>query len=345
MRLHASEEQLALATAVRRWCEGALPLERLRGFEGRPDVDAALWNEIAELGVFAILRETTSGGLGLGAAEAMLVFEELGRGLVPGPLVWSHLAGSFDDEVARGASVAGGLELVAGDEGPWLVEHAQGLDLLVIMRPDRVEVAEADDVAWQPIDVPLDPLTPLARTASLPRTRDVGGPELVRSLRLQGGLCIAAGRLGSAERCLDLAVAHAMTREQFGRPVGSYQALKHMMADMFARQELARGALHAAAAELAGGPHGPAERGASSAWLGPAERAVSSAWLVAADAAEKNARAAIQIHGGMGYTWEIPLHYHLKRTWVTAHAFGNADDHALHLAEQVGVPDRPGQSS
>jgi alkylation response protein AidB-like acyl-CoA dehydrogenase len=120
-------------------------------------------------------------------------------------------------------------------------------------------------------------------------------------------------------------VAYAAKREQFGRPIGSFQALKHLMADMYVRQETARAAVYAAGATL----DDPA--------VGDVERAVAGAKLGAGEAAMKNARACIQIHGGMGYTWEMPPHYYLKRTWVLENVFGTGDAHAERVAERLGA--------
>jgi alkylation response protein AidB-like acyl-CoA dehydrogenase len=123
----------------------------------------------------------------------------------------------------------------------------------------------------------------------------------------------------------ELATEYAKKREQFDRPIGSFQAIKHILADCFTRQEVARAATYAAGATL------------DDPEVGDVERAVCSAKLMAGDAAMKNARACVQVHGGMGYTWEIPAHYYLKRTWVLENAFGGVDEHAERVAEIVAA--------
>jgi alkylation response protein AidB-like acyl-CoA dehydrogenase len=127
-----------------------------------------------------------------------------------------------------------------------------------------------------------------------------------------GSLLTAALQVGHAAETLDLAVAYAKERRQFGKPIGSFQAIKHICADMLVRAEVARSAVHAAAC-LADDPDTVAFE-AETNLCSPEEvvaRAVMGAKLLADEAAVVNARAAIQVHGGMGFTWELPLHLHL----------------------------------
>jgi alkylation response protein AidB-like acyl-CoA dehydrogenase len=119
--------------------------------------------------------------------------------------------------------------------------------------------------------------------------------------------------VGIAEATLELAVSYSKTREQFWRPIASFQALKHIMADMLVRKEVARAAVYAAGATF------------DDPSVGDFTRAVRSARLTASEAAVKNARACIQVHGGMGYTWEAAPHYYLKRTLVLDSMFGQIE--------------------
>ena len=148
-----------------------------------------------------------------------------------------------------------------------------------------------------------------------------------------GSLLTAALQVGHAAEALDLAVAYAKERHQFGKPIGSFQAVKHICADMLVRAEVARAAVHAAAC-LADDPDVAASE-AEAARCTPDElmdRAVMGAKLLADEAAIANARAAIQVHGGMGYTWEVPLHLHLKRARVLATTFGAPAELALAVS-------------
>ena len=135
----------------------------------------------------------------------------------------------------------------------------------------------------------------------------------------------AALQVGLASRLTDLAVEYAKQREQFGKPIGSFQAVKHMCADMFVRAELARAALHFAAVTLD-------DAKARDANVRHTQRAVAGAKLLADEAATTNGRACIQVHGGMGFTWEVPVHFFVKRAWLHATEFGTADEHAEDLA-------------
>jgi alkylation response protein AidB-like acyl-CoA dehydrogenase len=157
----------------------------------------------------------------------------------------------------------------------------------------------------------------------LPRGRQVGDAALARKLWLEGAALTAGQLLGIAEETLTLANEYAKQREQFDRPIGKFQAIKHILADMFVRQEVARAAAYAAGATL------------DDPEVGDVERAVSSAKLNAGEAAMKNARMCIQVHGGMGFTWEIPAHFYLKRVWVLESIFGTCDAHADLVAEKV----------
>ena len=131
---------------------------------------------------------------------------------------------------------------------------------------------------------------------------------------------------GIAGRALEAAREYALEREQFGRPIAAFQAIQHLLADMYVRVMLARSAAHAAAAIL------------DDPTAGDAAASAASVKVVAGDAAMANARACIQVHGGMGFTWEMIPHYLLKRTWVLEHGFGTPFEHAEALAARLGAP-------
>ena len=133
----------------------------------------------------------------------------------------------------------------------------------------------------------------------------------------------AAQLVGIAGACTDAAVAYAKERQQFDKPIGSFQAVKHICADMLVRAEVARAAVHAAAAAL----DDPSS--------GDANRAASAAKLLAGQAAIANAKSSMQVHGGMGFTWEVDVHLYLKRAWVLDKAFGGSGDHADAIARAL----------
>lgn len=323
MDFRINSDQQDLRDGVRAFCHDRVTPNQFAAFETQGGFDAALWRDLAELGVFSLRLPESQGGVGLGMPEAVLVFEELGRAVAPGPVAWTHLAAGLVDGAAQGDVVVGGLDLAGASSTPILIEHWASLDALLVLYPDRVERLDPKALRAEPVATPLDPLTPLHHVEALPRGEELGGADLARRLRLEGTALGAGEMLGIAESTLDLACAYAKEREQFGRVIGSFQALKHMLADMFARQELARAGVYAAAATIA---HPE---------VGDVRRAVSCAKIVASDAAMKNSRACIQIHGGMGFTWEVPAHFYLKRSWVLETRFGTSDEHAAALGSSA----------
>jgi len=312
--------QEELRDTTRKLCEGRFSIAASRAAGGR--IDAASRRELAGAGVFSLRLPEDAGGLGLGCTDAAVVFDELGRGLVPGPLVWSSVAAAWGLE-----GVVGGTERAqragtvgrAGRSAGAVVEHLGDLDVLVVL--DNEGAWAVDPRALDATElVGLDPLTPVWRVESLPRGERVAPSAAARRARLEGAALTAAQLAGVASGVCELTVGYTKQRHQFNRPVASFQAVKHALADMLVRAEMARVQAYAAAAHL------------DEASLGDPARAVSAAKIVAADGARANGRAAIQLHGGMGMTWEVDAHLYLKRAMVLDLAFGTADDHALALA-------------
>jgi alkylation response protein AidB-like acyl-CoA dehydrogenase len=324
MDFRVDEDQEALRDGFRSFCQGRLPLDGL-GELAKHRLDRGLWRELSEMGVFQLRLPEASGGLGLGMSEAVLVFAELGRSLAPGPLVWSHLAAGLIEGAASGEAVVGGLDRMHASSDPLLIEHLDALDALLVLRPSGVHRLDPRALRAKSVPTPLDPLTPLHEVAELPEGERIADAADARRLRLEGGALVAAQLLGIAEATQELATAWAKSREQFGRTIGSFQAVKHLLADTFVRQELARAAAYAAGATL------------DHPEVGDPARAVSSAKVVAGEAALANSRACIQVYGGMGYTWEMPCHFYLKRTWVLAGLFGSGEEHSERLAQQVAA--------
>jgi alkylation response protein AidB-like acyl-CoA dehydrogenase len=320
-RINADQE--ALQQGVRRFCEGRIAIDRLRELEEKEAFDRSLWDDLAEMGIFQLRMPETAGGLGLSSADAVLVFEELGRSLAPGPLVWSHLAAPWIEGAGAGEVVVGGLDLISAAPRPYLVEYWAHLDVLLLLRPEGLFRVDPKTLDAQPIATPLDPLTPMHHVTSLPRGERLAESDVARQLWLEGAALVSGQLLGIAEAALERALDYAKKREQFGQVIGSFQAIKHLCADMFVRQEVARAGAYAAGATL------------DHPEVGDLERAVGSGKITAGDAAMKNARACIQIHGGMGYTWEVPAHYFLKRTWVLESIFGTGDEHADRIALRI----------
>jgi alkylation response protein AidB-like acyl-CoA dehydrogenase len=260
----------------------------------------------------------TDGGVGLGMTAAVLVFEELGRALVPGPLVGSHLAAGLVDGAVDGSRVVGVLDT---RETPVLVEHLAGLDVLLLVDDDGLRTVDPGAIEAEELRNPLDPLTPVHRVVGpLPTGELVARSETVARMEIDGAALVSALQLGIAEAVTELSVAYAKERQQFDRPIGSFQAVKHLCADMLVRTEVARAAVYAAGVTL------------DDPEVGDPKRAVHAAKVTAGEAAVRNGKAAIQVHGGMGFTWEVDAHLYLKRAWWLDTVLGSVDAHALAIA-------------
>ena len=322
MDFRVTEDQAALREGIRSFCEGRIPFDTIVESAERP-LDPALWTELAELGVFSLREPEAEGGLGFGLAEAVLVLAELARHLVPGPVLWSALTASLVPEVAEGKSIVTGLDRTRETSGPILVEHFEASDTLIVLESESIRRIERSDLAGRPIETPLDPLTPLHQLSTLPPGKSIGDGGASRKLAREGTLLAAAMQLGLSEASLEHATRYALEREQFDRQIGSFQAIKHILADMLVRKEQAKAAVYAAAATADG-------RGVSDV-----ERMISTAKLMAGEAAHKNARNCVQVYGGMGYVWEMPPHFLLKRSFVLENVFGTMDEHADRIAETL----------
>ncbi|MFI7326232.1 acyl-CoA dehydrogenase family protein [Streptomyces rubiginosohelvolus] len=327
MDFQLSDDQRALRSGMRDLLGAVFDRDRLRAaVEREGALDRSLWRELGAAGFFALRLPEEAGGVGLGLPEAVLLFEEAGRALLPGPLVATHLAAGLVKGAAEGEAV---VTAVAG-ELP--VAHLAEADAVLVGtdalagEPLVGEALRAFVATARPVRS-MDPLTPLHSAPAGPaaaRAGRVSATEGTRAasertradaerapdatertpahagrLHCEAALLTAAEQLGSAARTTEVAVQHAREREQFGSPIGSFQAVKHLCADMLARTEPARAAVYAAA--VTGDPV-----------------EIAAAKLLADEAAVRNARDCLQIHGGMGFTWEADVHLHLKRAWLRA---------------------------
>jgi len=317
--LWLSDEQVALQDAVATVCKQLFGSEQVRALQASAGVDRTSWAALADIGLFS-LRLPDPDGAGLGTAEAVLALEQLGRAFVPGPLVANVLAAGLVDGVADGAVIVGVMDR---DEDPLLAENLNAIDLLLVLDDSGIVAVEPSALTATALPDPADPLTPLHHVTAVPDGRSLGGPELAARWRTEGAVLTAGLQVGLAQRALDQAVTYARQREQFGQPIGQFQAIKHLLADALARVEIARSAVYAAAVTV------------DDPEVGDVARRVSAAKLLADEAAVGNGRAGVQVHGGMGFTWEVDAHLPLRRAWVYATHFGSIDDHAELLAEMV----------
>jgi alkylation response protein AidB-like acyl-CoA dehydrogenase len=328
-------EQVEMADATRRLLQDICPPSSLRRvFDGVDAAAQSRWDRLAELGLLGALAPEEAGGLGLTAADFVLLAEESGRAALPEPL--AEQAGVVLPALAELSAPASLVAAAARGESGVAVVHPQNAAALVpprlshwlIYAADAVWLCAAAEVATRELTsidagrklaVPVGPPAGVQPLVAGERARRAAADALNR-----GALYAAAQCLGVAERLLQLAVDYAKERKQFGRAIGSYQGLKHQLAEVQVRLEFARPAVYAAAARLhATGPRTPV--------------AVSHAKLAAGDAADLAARTAIQVHGAMGYSWEVDLHFYMKRVWALTGAWGDRSFHARrvqsHLAE------------
>lgn len=251
------------------------------------------WQELAELGWLGVSVPEELGGAGLGFVEEAVVIEELGRVLSPQPYlatVGLALPALPGEEQAR----------VAAGEARW----SASLDGSLVPDLDKVErvvTAEGEAPAEGEVLATVDETRTLGRLAPGPRRPLPAPPDRARAFA-----ALAVEAVGVAGKALDLAVEHAKTREQFGRPIGTFQAVSHQIADVYVRTELARSLAYWAAWCVAVGD-------------GQAPLAACAAKAYAAEAAVAACERSIQVHGGIGFTWEHPLHRYYKRAlWIEA---------------------------
>lgn len=284
-----NDDQLALAETVRDYLAGTHGPEVLRRLDASDGRDPAIWQGLVDMGLTGLLVPEAQGGLGLGLVEAALVARECGRACLAEPLVDTALVGV-----------------------PWLLRRGETTDLPAVLAGERTIALPHAINPWV-ADGPGDAIAsidPLRRLAPAP-TDATDDPVLLDL----GALMSAAQLVGLAEAMLAQAVEYAKIRTQFGQPIGGFQAIKHQLADCSVAREFARPVLWRAAKALdTSEPH--------------ASLHVSHAKVAATDAAMRTAETAIQVHGAMGYTYEVDLHFWMKRTWALSGAWGSR---AFHL--------------
>ncbi len=360
MDFELTSDQLALRDAARDLLDDLASPTRVRAHtESAASYDTALWAAMVDQGWPAIEQPGSRGGLDLSFVEAAVLLDEIGRHGAPVPIVGSLLArdaldrgGRPDlaDRLASGESLAavagpghhavpvaegrGGAVTLTGTTAP--VVGAPSADIAIVVGWTgtdlglfAVEVAAGDRPEPEPA---MDPTRPVARYrfGGVPAI-ELGGADAVEALADRGATAMAALLLGGSSRVLDMAVAYAGERHQFGRPIGSFQAIKHRCADMLVDVEGMRSATYWAAWCV-----GARSRDAS--------LAASSAKIWAIDASKRVMASALQVHGGIGFTWEHDLHFFWKRAQLDQWSFGAVSWHqdrlarALHARVAAGEP-------
>ncbi len=328
MRFAFSDDALLLQSSVREFLNAECTPKVVRTIWASDDGhDAVLWSKLAELGVCGALVPDAHGGMGLDERDLVLLLEETGRVAMPAPIVASVAVGAPLLRDAGNTALADAWlpKLAAGDAivavghpaNPFVTD-AGVADLLLLSHGDEVHAIERSAVTLtpQPANDPARRLYSVAWTPTA-ATRIASGADarhLLDAALDRGALACAAQAIGVAEQLLDIAVAYAKQREQFGRAIGSFQALQHKLADVKVKLEYARPVVYKAAHSVA---------------TVRASRAVdvSHAKLAATEAAAFAARVALQVHGAIGYTWEQDLHLWMRRAWSLERDFGDASFH------------------
>jgi len=356
MEFGLSESQQFLKDHARKFFAGECPMHEVRRIMGTDTAyDATLWSKMVAQGYTGITFPEEYGGVGFGKVELILLVEEAGRALLPGPFFSTvALAGSVLNAVAGTEQkkrylapicVGGARSAVAILEAgaSWnladvhiasangkltgeklFVPDAAAADFIIVVARDGVFAVEAKapGLAIRPMEA-MDPTRKLysVRLNSTPAEKigDTGG--LARAFDVAAAALVAE-MVGGMQRTLDMTVEYAKTRKQFGKLIGMFQAVQHQCADMYLETESARSAAYYAAWAL--------EENAPDAAV-----AVSIAKMYASDAARTVGNRGIQIHGGMGFTWENDLHLYYRRAKTSETAFGDSIFHRERIARLV----------
>jgi alkylation response protein AidB-like acyl-CoA dehydrogenase len=360
MEFGLNESQRLLKDNARKFFAGECPMEEVRRLmETDTAYDAALWAKMVEQGYTGIIFPEEYGGVGLGKVELILLMEEAGRALLPGPLFSTvALAGSVLDAVAtpeqkkkylapicsgEARSTVAMLEASAswnlsdvqmvGASGKLtgeklFVSDALVADFLIVVARDGVFVVDAKTAG-----IEIQPMEAMDLTRKLYAVRFDGTPAerlgergdnaggLARALNV-AATALVAEMVGGMQRTLDITVEYAKMRKQFGKPIGMFQAVQHQCADMYLETESARSAAYYAAWSL--------EENAPDAAV-----AVSIAKMYASDAGRTVGNRGIQVHGGMGFTWENDIHLYYRRAKASETALGDSTFHRERIARLV----------
>jgi alkylation response protein AidB-like acyl-CoA dehydrogenase len=333
MDFRFTEEQEMMAGIVRELlADLCQPADLRRLMTSGAARDEARWAPVVELGLAGVLVGEEAGGLGLEATDFVLIAEACGHAGLPEPLVENAgvalpvLADVAPAHDALARALEGEITIALDHPVNPFIADADTAGALLVARDDGLHLVEPGraKLTAQPSVDPFRRLFTVEFDVG-PSTRlaaaDAAAPALAAALE-RGALFAAAQLVGIAQRCIDMGVAYAQTREQFGKPIGSYQAVKHQLATAQVKIEFARPVVYAAAAVL------------SQADVYSRAR-ISHARLAAADAADLAARTAIQVHGAMGYSWEVDAHFFLKRALALNTWWGTPAFHRSRVAERV----------
>jgi len=341
MRFNFSEDQLLLQQTVRDFLQAEHTPEHVRAlWETETRRSPEFWAKLAEIGVPGLRVPEKYGGLEMDEVDLVLVLEETGHVALAEPVIPTAVVGVplLVDLEARGLDSRGlcahWLPKVAEGEAILAVGHSESpfvsdahvADLLLLASGDELHAVSPGDarLTLEPASDPSQRLVSVEWTPSAD-TRVADG-EAARALAAasldRGALACAAQQLGVGQKLIEMAVEYACERKQFGVPIGSFQAIKHMLADVKVKLEYARSVVYRAAYSVARDTRCRAVD-------------VSMAKLAACEPAVDAAKIALQVYGALGYTWEQDLHIWLRRAWSLDLAFGDGAFHRARVSDGV----------
>ncbi len=331
MHFHLTEQQTAIQDAVRGTLAESWPMDRLHDFaESDADFDGPSWQALMALGLGGILLPES----GMGLLDAALASQIAGEAAAPGPLIGQILAvhavahsanpavEAFLEDLIDGTAVA----TLALDGGAYVQSANAARFFLTGSRDGPLELVEAGagvSITPMPSTDRSRPLSKVIFEGAVSHQLFAKGDPFVDQLFDAALVLIAADALGGAKKCTDMSVAYAQQREQFGQPIGRFQALKHQLAQMALEVEPAHAFVWYAAY----------------AWdtrLPGAARAAAMAKAHLADVFVRCTRAAVAAHGGIGYTWEYGLNYWFRRAILDRAWLGSPGEHRARAAQMAG---------
>ena len=335
MNFDFSDDQQAIKRTANELLAERFKPERLRELAENERYDDDTWREVSELGWPGIFVEERYGGQELGTEELVILMEELGSALAPLPFFSNAVAGlvlaeaGTDEQRERwlpgiASGEARGTVGFADNGEAALVPDADTAEVIVLLNGESGTVVEAGSADVEPMET-------IDLTRRFGRVRADGGEPLGGDPtpgRDRAAVALAAELTGVAQRALEMAVEYARERQQFGRPIGAYQAVSHRCAQMLLEVESARSATYYAAWTAESEPESL-----------PLAASMSKAY--ASDAGWNVAASSLQVHGGIGFTWEHDLHFFLKRAKVDGVLLGSAAEHRERVAELTGLVGEP----
>lgn len=337
-----NEDQLLFQQSVRDFLVAEVTPEKIRElWQADSGRDDALWAQMAELGLTGLTVPEDFGGLGMNEVDFVLLAQECGYVALPEPLVQTVLVAvptllaAGNDEINSywlPKIAEGSARVTVGLEQNLLVEDAHVADLLLLEKGGALYAVEKSEAKID-YNESVDPSRKLFTVSFNENNATLlaegeAADVLIEGALNRGALGVAAQCLGLAQRMIDLSVKYTSERQQFGVAIGTFQAVKHHMANIAYKLEYAKTPVARAAYALANK-------------LPTAAMNVSHAKFAAAEVSDLAAKNCIQVHGAMGYTWEVDLHIYMKKAWAYNNTWGNAAFHKNRVADFIFQQNAP----